>query len=89
MLPLTVKQQKFSKLSAKMNPELMAIQKKYKNKKDQDVYKRQQLKNLGQIHNLRLVVDQSKHDYPEGDVYKRQSSPQGYHCTGLYACCRR
>ncbi|MBU9725741.1 YidC/Oxa1 family membrane protein insertase [Diplocloster modestus] len=36
MLPLTVKQQKFSKLSAKMNPELMAIQKKYKNKKDQN-----------------------------------------------------
>lgn len=36
MLPLTIKQQKFSKLSAKMNPELMAIQKKYKNKKDQN-----------------------------------------------------
>ena len=34
MLPLTVKQQKFSKLSAKMNPELQQIQKKYKNKKD-------------------------------------------------------
>ena len=36
MMPLTVKQQKFSKLSAKMNPELQAIQKKYKNKKDND-----------------------------------------------------
>ena len=36
MLPLTVKQQKFSKLSAKMNPELQAIQAKYKNKKDND-----------------------------------------------------
>lgn len=36
MTPLTVKQQKFSKLSAKMNPELQAIQKKYKNKKDND-----------------------------------------------------
>ncbi len=34
LLPLTVKQQKFSKLSAKMNPELQAIQAKYKNKKD-------------------------------------------------------
>jgi len=33
MLPLTMKQQKFSKLSAKMNPELQAIQAKYKNKK--------------------------------------------------------
>ena len=30
MMPLTIKQQKFSKLSAKMNPELQAIQKKYK-----------------------------------------------------------
>lgn len=36
MLPLTIKQQKFSKLSAKMNPELQAIQAKYKNKKDND-----------------------------------------------------
>jgi YidC/Oxa1 family membrane protein insertase len=36
MLPLTVKQQKFSKLSAKMNPELQAIQKKYKDRKDND-----------------------------------------------------
>ena len=36
MTPLTYKQQKFSKLSAKMNPELQAIQAKYKNKKDND-----------------------------------------------------
>lgn len=34
MLPLTIKQQKFSKLSAKMQPEIQAIQSKYKNKKD-------------------------------------------------------
>ena len=32
MLPLTIKQQKFSKLSQKMQPELQAIQKKYKDK---------------------------------------------------------
>lgn len=36
LMPLTIKQQKFSKLSAKMNPELMAIQEKYKNRKDND-----------------------------------------------------
>ncbi len=36
MLPLTIKQQKFSKMSQLMNPELQAIQKKYKNKRDQD-----------------------------------------------------
>ena len=35
-MPLTIKQQKFSKLSAKMNPELQAIQAKYKNKKDNE-----------------------------------------------------
>lgn len=34
LLPLTIKQQKFSKLSAKMNPEIQAIQAKYKGKKD-------------------------------------------------------
>ena len=32
MMPLTIQQQKFSKMSAKMNPELQAIQKKYKGK---------------------------------------------------------
>lgn len=35
MLPLTYKQQKFSKMSVKMNPELKAVQKKYAGKKDQ------------------------------------------------------
>lgn len=34
MLPLTIKQQKFSKLSAKMQPEIQAIQSKYKNRND-------------------------------------------------------
>ena len=34
MTPLTYKQQKFSKLSARMNPELQKIQKKYKGKQD-------------------------------------------------------
>jgi len=36
LTPLTFKQQKFSKLQAKMNPELQAIRNKYKNKKDND-----------------------------------------------------
>ncbi len=36
MLPLTIKQQKFSKLSAKMNPELEAIRKKYAKRKDNE-----------------------------------------------------
>ena len=35
MFPMTYKQQKFSKLSQKMQPELQAIRKKYENKKDQ------------------------------------------------------
>lgn len=35
LTPLTIKQQKFSKLSAHMNPELQKIQKKYKGKNDQ------------------------------------------------------
>lgn len=36
LLPLTIKQQKFSKLSAKMNPEIQAIQAKYKDRKDNE-----------------------------------------------------
>lgn len=35
MLPLTIKQQKFTKLSSRMNPELQKIQAKYKGKKDE------------------------------------------------------
>ena len=35
MMPMQIKQQKFSKMSMIMNPEIQAIQKKYKNKKDQ------------------------------------------------------
>ena len=35
LLPLTIKQQKFSKLSQKMQPEMQAIPAKYKNKTDQ------------------------------------------------------
>ena len=36
MLPLTYKQQKFSKVSAQMNPEIQAISEKYKGKRDQE-----------------------------------------------------
>lgn len=36
MMPLTIKQQKFSKLSATIQPEVQAIQAKYKNRKDQE-----------------------------------------------------
>lgn len=36
MLPLTYKQQKFSKLQSKMSPEIQAIQKKYKGKNDNE-----------------------------------------------------
>ena len=36
MLPLTIKQQKFSKLQQKMQPEIKAIQDKYKGKRDQE-----------------------------------------------------
>lgn len=36
LLPLTIRQQKFSKLNARMNPELQAINKKYGGKKDND-----------------------------------------------------
>jgi len=35
LIPITVKQQKFSRMSAIMNPEIQKIQKKYKNKKDE------------------------------------------------------
>lgn len=43
MIPLTIKQQKFSKLSAKMNPEITKINNKYKGKKDEASVRKQQL----------------------------------------------
>lgn len=36
MMPMTIKSQKFSKLNAKMSPEIQAINAKYKNRKDND-----------------------------------------------------
>ena len=36
LFPMTLKQQKFSKISSVMNPELQKIQKKYQGKRDQD-----------------------------------------------------
>ena len=42
MLPITIKQQRTSKMSSVMNPEIQAIQKKYKNKKDQASMVKQQ-----------------------------------------------
>ena len=42
LLPLTVQQQRTSKMSSVMNPEIQAIQKKYKNKKDQASMMKQQ-----------------------------------------------
>ena len=35
MLPMTISQQRSSKMTSVMNPEIKAIQKKYRNKKDQ------------------------------------------------------
>ncbi len=40
MTPLQIKQQKFSKLSSIMQPELQAVQKKYKGKRDQESMQR-------------------------------------------------
>ena len=42
MLPLTIKQQKFSKLQRKMQPELNKINKKYQGRKDPESMERQQ-----------------------------------------------
>ena len=42
MTPLQIKQQKFSKLSAIMQPEIQKIQKKYQGKKDQDSMRKMQ-----------------------------------------------
>lgn len=41
MIPLTIKQQKTTKLMSVMNPEIQAIQKKYKGKSDQECMQRQ------------------------------------------------
>jgi YidC/Oxa1 family membrane protein insertase len=43
MIPLTIKQQKFAKLSSKMNPEIQKINAKYKGKKDEASMKKMQL----------------------------------------------
>ena len=42
MLPLTIKQQKFTRLSSRMNPEIQKIQAKYKGKRDEASLRKQQ-----------------------------------------------
>ena len=42
MMPLTIKQQRTSKMTSVMNPEIQAIQKKYRNKRDQASMLKQQ-----------------------------------------------
>ena len=54
LFPLTYKQQKFSKLSQKMQPELQAIQKKYNGKKDQASM---------------MAMQEEMKTYPFGDVW--------------------
>lgn len=41
MIPLNIKQQRFTKLSSRMNPEIMAVQAKYKGKRDEDSLRKQ------------------------------------------------
>lgn len=43
LLPLTIKQQRFMKLNSIMQPELMAIQKKYKDRRDQATMQKMQV----------------------------------------------
>lgn len=43
MIPLTIKQQKFSKMSSIMQPELSKVQQKYKGKRDQDSMRKMQI----------------------------------------------
>ncbi|MDD3402434.1 MAG: YidC/Oxa1 family membrane protein insertase [Hespellia sp.] len=43
MIPLVIKQQKFSKMSALMNPEIQKVTKKYQGKKDQASMEKQQV----------------------------------------------
>lgn len=42
MIPITIKQQRFSKLSSVMNPEIQKVQSKYKGKKDEASLRKQQ-----------------------------------------------
>ena len=43
IIPITIKQQKFSKMNSIITPEIQAIQAKYKNKKDQQSIQQMQI----------------------------------------------
>ena len=59
MIPMQIKQQKFAKMSSVMNPELMAIQAKYKNKKDQESQQKMSLETQAvyQKYGVELIKD--------------------------------
>ena len=56
MIPLTIKQQKTTKLMSVMNPEIQAIQKKYKGKSDQESMQRQNVE-IQAVYEMPSVAD--------------------------------
>ena len=67
MMPLTIKQQRTAKMSSVMNPELQAIQKKYKNKKDQASMLKQQEEMQKQA---KEQIDAQMKKIDEADVFE-------------------
>ena len=55
MLPLTIKQQKFTKLSSVMNPELQKINEKYKGKRDEASFENNDWRHKQYMINMELV----------------------------------
>ena len=59
MTPLQIKQQKFSKLSAIMQPEIQKIQKKYQGKKDQESMMKMQEETQPYIRNTEFLLQEA------------------------------
>ena len=66
LLPMTIKQQKYTKLSAVMNPEIQKIQAKYKGKKDEVSMRRMQAETQAVYQKIRYKYHgrMPVHDYP-------------------------
>lgn len=87
MFPLTYKQQKFSKLSQKMNPELQAVQKKYKDKKDTVSMQNMQAETQQIYGEVWCFTDRQLCADVNSDAFTFGVVPCIYECSCLYQQC--
>ena len=89
MIPLTIKQQKTTKLMSVMNPEIQAIQKKYKGKSDQESMQRQNVEIQAVLREVRHKHDRRMPSAADPDADPSCTVPCHLQYSGIRSVCPR